>query len=132
MSNQLSFISALIVLVIFIGLSVFQLLLVLGKPYGKMAYGGTQEAILPTKFRLLSALAIIIFLIVSILVLVKIEIIENFPFPEIAGPGTLFFALFMALNTIANATSKSKSEKQIMTPLSLVASLCLFIIFFGL
>ena len=52
MSTQLSFISALIVLVIFIGLSVFQLLLVLGKPYGKMAYGGTQEAILPTKFRL--------------------------------------------------------------------------------
>jgi putative copper export protein len=128
MSSQLSLISALIVLVIFMALSVFQLLLALGKPYGEMAYGGTQDAVLPRKFRLLSAVAIIIFLIASIFILVKIEFIQDFAFPEIADFGIWFFALFLALNTIANATSKSKSERQIMTPLSLIACLGLIII----
>jgi hypothetical protein len=131
MNTQLSLIAALIVLVIFMGLIVFQLLLALGKSYGKMAYGGRQEDVLPNKYRILSALAIIIFLIASVFVLVKIEIIKEFPFPEIADIGIWIFAAFMALNTLANATSKSKSEKQIMTPLSLVTCLCLFIIAFG-
>ncbi|MHA1542688.1 MAG: hypothetical protein ACTSQH_06905 [Candidatus Hodarchaeales archaeon] len=132
MVTQLSLLSALIVLLIFVGLSVFQLLLVLGKPYGKMAYGGTQDEVLPGKYRLMSALAIIIFLIASLLILVKVEIIETFPFPELVDLGLLLFALFLGLNTVANATSKSKSEKQIMTPLSLVACLCLIILAFGL
>ena len=125
MVTQLSLLSALIVLLIFVGLSVFQLLLVLGKPYGKMAYRGTQDDVLPGKYRLMSALAIVIFLIASIFVLVKIDIIKEFPFPEIADLGVWFFALFLALNTLTNATSKSKSERQIMTPLSVIACLCL-------
>ena len=87
MSTQVSLIAALIVLVIFIGLSVFQILLAMGKPYGKMAYGGTQEEVLPTKFRVMSAIAVVIFLIASIIVLVKIDIIKEFPFPEIADLG---------------------------------------------
>lgn len=131
MSTQLSLISALIVIVIFIGLSVFQLLLALGKPYGKMSYGGTQEDVLPRKFRIMSALAIIIFLIASTFVLVKIEIIKDFPFPEIVDLGIWFFALFLALNSITNATSKSKSERLLMTPFSLIACLCLLIIAFS-
>jgi hypothetical protein len=131
MNTQLTLIAGLIVLVIFIALSVFQLLLALGKPYGYMAYGGTQEDILPTKFRLMSALAVIIFLVASIFVLVKMEIIKNFPFPEIADLGIWVFALFLALNTLANATSKSQSEKRIMTPLSLIACICLSVIALG-
>ena len=132
MSTQLSLISALIVIVIFIGLSVFQLLLALGKPYGEMAYGGTQEAVLPRKYRLMSAFAIIIFLVASVFILIKVEIIMDFPFPEMVNIGIWLLALFLGLNTLANVTSKSQSERRIMTPLSLIACLCLVIIALGL
>lgn len=132
MSTHLSLIAALIVLVIFIGLSIFQLLLALGKPYGKMAYGGTQDDVLPGKYRLMSAISIFIFLIASILVLTKVEIIQMFPFPEVVDLGLWLFALFLGLNTLANVTSKSKKEKQIMTPLSFTACLCLVVIALGL
>ena len=132
MSTQLSLISALILIVIFMGLSVFQLLLALGKPYGKMAYGGRQEAVLPRNYRIMSAISIVIFLIASMFVLVKIEVFTNCPFPAINTLGIWIFALFLALNTIANATSKSSSERKFMTPLSAIACLCLVIIALGL
>ena len=131
MSTQLSLISALIVIVIFMGLSVFQLLLALGKPYGKMAYGGRQEAILPRKYRIMSAVSIAIFLMASMFVLVKIEVFTNCPFPAANTLGIWIFALFLALNTIANATSISSSERKFMTPLSAIACLCLVIIALG-
>ena len=131
MSTQLSLISALIVIVIFIGLSIFQLLLALGRPYGKMVYGGRQEAVLPRKYRMMSAFSIVIFLMASAFVLVKIEVFKNCPFPVMADIGVWIFALFLALNTIANATSISKSERKFMTPLSAIACLCLVIIALG-
>ena len=70
MSTQLSLFAALVVIVIFMGLSVFQPLLALGKPYGKMVYGGRQEAVLPRKYRIMSASSIVIFLLASMFVLV--------------------------------------------------------------
>ena len=97
-----------------------------------MAYGGTQESVLPTKFRIMSALAIIIFLIASLFVLVKIEIFENFPFPDLADLGIWFFAFYLGLNTLANIMSKNPTERKIMTPLSLIACLCLFVLALGL
>ena len=38
------------------------------------------------------------------------------------------FAGYMVLNTIMNFISKSKKEKYIMTPLSLIAAVCFFFI----
>jgi hypothetical protein len=120
-------ISAVIVILIFLGLSIFQLLLALGKPYGKAAYGGKYE-VLPNNMRILSGVAILIFVIASLFVAVRAEFLINFPFPDIANLGVWVFALYLSLNTVANFLSESKLEKQIMTPLSLIAAICLFII----
>ncbi len=83
-------------------------------------------------FRILSVLATLIFLLASIFVLIKIEIITNFPFSEIADVGTWVFTIFLALNTLANTTSKNQSERRIMTPLSLTACIGFFILPFSL
>jgi hypothetical protein len=44
----------------------------------------------------------------------------------------LVFAFNLVHNTLVNATSKSKLEKQVMTPISLITSICLIIIALGL
>ena len=132
MSTLITSIAAVIVIVIFIGMIILQLFLALGKPYGKLAYGGRYEEVLPTNLRIMSGLAIAIFFVAAIFVLVKVEFITEFPFPDLANLGIWYFAFYLALNTLMNVTSKSKLEKQFITPISFTASVCLFIIAFGL
>jgi len=120
-------ISAVIVILIFSGLSIFQLLLALGKPYGKAAYGGKYD-VLPDNLRILSCIAILIFMAASLFVAVRAEFLINFPFPDIANIGVWVFALYLSFNTVLNSVSESKLEKKIMTPISFTAAICLFIV----
>ena len=73
MVTVLSTLAAGVAIIIFIGLGIFQLLLALGKPSGKMSYGGRHEAVLPTKYRILSGLAIFIFILAIGAVAFKVE-----------------------------------------------------------
>lgn len=131
MSTLITSVAALIAIISFLGLSIFQILLAIGKPYGRLAYGGVNE-ILPKKYRIMSVVAVAIFSIAIFFVLIKTEVIASFPFPEIANIGLWFFAFYLGLNTLANATSKSESEKKTMTPVSLITSVCLIIVALGL
>lgn len=127
--NELAILAAIIAVIIFIGLGVFQLLLALGYPYGKAAYGGKYE-VLPDKLRYMSIVAIVVLIVASIFVFAKTEIIPDFPFLEIADAGLWFFVFYFSLNTVVNFISESDLEKKIMTPLSLTISICLFLIQF--
>ncbi|MHA1991076.1 MAG: hypothetical protein ACW981_08905 [Candidatus Hodarchaeales archaeon] len=127
--NDLAVIAAFVAVIIFIGMSVFQFLLAIGITFSNPvpAYGGRYE-VLPMKLRVLSLVAILIFVIAIILVLIRVDILTGIFDPIIAELGVWFFALYLGLNTLANAGSKSNLEKKIMTPLSALASICLFIV----
>ena len=130
MNNKVARYSAIISTIIFAGMSVFQLLLVLGYPYGKAAWGGNHET-LPTSLRIGSGIAIIVFGIASYLVLSRAKIITDFDKAKISRYGVLVLAVLFSLNTIMNLVSKSMLEKVIMTPIALVLSVCCFILFFN-
>ncbi len=120
-------IAAIIAVVIFVVISVFQLLLALGLPLGKLAYGGKYEK-LPTNMRIMSLVAIGIFALGSISVLERAGIITIFNNPIFTLIVVWVIAIYSAFNTLLNAISKSKQEKLIMTPLSLILSICCFIV----
>ena len=120
-------IAALIAVVIFAVVSIIQLLLALGLPLGKLAFGGKHER-LPTNMRIMSIIAIGIFVLASISVLERAGIITLFNNPIFTLVVVWVIAVYLALNTLLNALSKSKKEKLIMTPLSLIASICCFIV----
>jgi len=120
-------IAAIIAVVIFAGMSVFQLLLALGLPLGKLAYGGKYEK-LPTNMRIMSLVAIGIFAMGSISVLERAGMITVFNIPIFTLVVVWVIAVYLAFNTLLNAVSKSKQEKLIMTPLSLILSICCFIV----
>ena len=120
--------SAIIVVVICAMISIFQLLLAIGVPLGYLAFGGKHEKKLPNKLRIMSIIAICVFIFTSLVVLDHadfITIFSNLLIPKIA---IWIIAFYFALNTLTNAISKSKWEKRIMTPLSLTLSVCCFII----
>ncbi len=124
-------IAAIIAVVIFTVVSIIQLSLALGAPWGEVAWGGKYEGKLPKNLRIGSLITIIIFIFVSIVVLDRSEIFSLFSFSDVGGIIVFVFAIFLALNTLGNIASRSKWEKMIMTPLSLTACICLFIVALG-
>ena len=120
-------IAAIIAVVLFSIMSIFQLLLALGLPFGHLAYGGKYEK-LPNKLRILSLIAIGIFVFASISVLERAEIITVFNNPDIAYYALWVVAVYITFNILLNAASKSKWEKRIMTPISLTLAVCCFIV----
>ncbi len=120
-------IAAIIAVVLFTGMSVFQLLLVLGLPFGRLAYGGKYEK-LPSKMKITSLIGIIIFIFASLSVLERADIIIIFNNPMFVTVFVWIIAVYLAFNTLMNAISKSKWEKLIMTPISLTLAICCFIV----
>jgi hypothetical protein len=120
-------IAAIIAVMIFVVISVFQVLLALGLPLGKLAYGGKYEK-LPTNMRIMSLIAIGIFALGSISVLERVAIIMIFNNQIFTLVVVWIIAVYLAFNTLTNAISKSKQEKLIMTPLSLISAICCFIV----
>ena len=120
-------IAALIAVVFFAVLSIFQLLLAIGLRLGKLAYGGKYEK-LPTNMRIMSIVAIGIFVLASISVLERAGIIIIFNNPILTMVIVWIIAIYLAFNTLLNVLSKSKPEKLIMTPISLISTICCFIV----
>jgi hypothetical protein len=123
---------AIIAVIIFILLTFIQITLAFGAPWGKIAWGGKIEGKLPRNLRIGSLLTVFIFIFITITTLDRVNLISVFNNSQISVVATWIFAGFLVLNTLGNFMSVSKWEKRIMTPASLIASVCLFIIAIGM
>ena len=121
-------ISTSLVVILCIIFSIFQFLLAIGMPLGYLAFGGKYEKKLPNKLRIMSVIAIGIFIFTSLAVLDLVGFISIFLNQLIPTIAIWILAIYFALNTLTNVISKSKWEKRFMAPLSLILSVCCFII----
>ena len=112
--------------VIFGVIATMTILVACGLPLGEFTMGG-QHKILPNKFRVMAVIS------VAIQVFAMIVILQAGGFIPLCLPFKLtkyicfFFAAYLSLNTIMNMISKSRKEKYVMTPLSLIAGICFWI-----
>ncbi|MFB4212441.1 hypothetical protein ACE1TH_11090 [Shouchella sp. JSM 1781072] len=116
----------ILVTLLFLSISVFQVFLALGFPLGEFAMGGFYK-ILPLKLRIVSMCNAIILLMMNVLFLQYTGVINGFGFL----PVPIFVWLitgFLFLNTVANYFSKSDKEKKVMTPLSALMCVCCLLI----
>ena len=118
---------AIVACVLFFLMSIFQLLLVIGLPYGRAAYGGKYET-LPKNLRIMSLIAVGILVFGIIIVLERAEIITLINNTQLTKIVVWIYTGYSTLNTLINAVSKSQWEKRIMTPISLVIAVCCFIL----
>ena len=120
---------ALALTVILTALGIFQLALALGAPLGRFAWGG-QHRVLPARLRVGSAVAIAIYALIVVIALDRIGAIDVFPdlFAMIAM--WVVFAYF-ALGIVLNAASRSKSERVVMVPVTIVLAVLSFCIAMG-
>lgn len=118
---------AILACVLFLLMIVFQVLLAIGLPYGRVAYGGKYE-ILPTNLRVMSLIAVGIFSFGIINVLERVNILTLFNNELLTTIVVWIFAVYLTLNTLMNVASKSQWEKRIMTPISFVIAVCCYLL----
>ena len=112
--------------VLFGAIAIMTVLVACGFPLGEFTMGG-QHKILPEKFRVMAVISVAIQIFAMIIILQAGGFIPLWlPF-KVTKYICFFFAAYLSLNTIMNMISKSRKEKYVMTPLSLIAGICFWI-----
>ena len=95
-------------------------------PLGEFTMGG-QHKILPKNFRVMAVISVAIQIFAMIIILQAGGFISLWFSFNLTKYICFFFAAYLSLNTIMNMISKSKKEKYVMTPISLIAAICFWI-----
>ena len=112
--------------VLFGVIAIMTVLVACGFPLGEFTMGG-QHKILPEKFRVMAVISVAIQIFAMIIILQAGGFIPLWLSFKVTKYICFFFAAYLSLNTIMNMISKSRKEKYIMTPLSLIAGICFWI-----
>lgn len=110
--------------------TILYVLLCLGFPLGEYALGGKYK-ILPSKLRIACGLSVLVQLFAIMIVLQTGGVIPLVFSLKVTKYICFFFAFYLSLNTIINSLSSSKKERFIVTPLSLIGTICFWITAFN-
>lgn len=105
---------------------VLSILIICGLPLGELTMGGRYK-VFPNKLRvvLVTQLVLQVFFVIVILQMGGfIPLWFSARATKIIG---VVMAVYLSANTLMNFSSKSKKEKYIVTPLSLVTAICFWI-----
>ena len=112
--------------VLFGVIATITVLVACGLPLGEFTMGG-QHKILPKKFRVIAVFSVAIQVFAIVIILQAGGFISMWLSFKVTKYICFFFAAYLSLNTIMNMISKSRKEKYVMTPLSLIAGICFWI-----
>ena len=112
--------------VIFGVIATMTVLVACGFPLGEFTMGG-QHKILPKNLRVAAVISVAIQFFTMIIILQAGGFIPLWFSFKVTKYICFFFAAYLSLNTIMNMISKSRKERFVMTPLSLIAGICFWI-----
>ena len=112
--------------VLFGVISTMTILVACGFHLGEFTMGGRYKT-LPKKFRVVAVISVAIQIFAMIIILQAGGFIPLWLSFKVTKYICFFFAAYLSLNTIMNMISKSKKEKYVITPLSLIAGICFWI-----
>lgn len=108
-------------------LTIFQLLLIAGKPLGEYAWGG-QHKVLPKKLRIGSVTSIVLYAAFTVILLSKAEVIVIIPDGVFLTVAIWTVTIYMMIGILMNAISRSKKERLVMMPVAtMLAGIFLFV-----
>ena len=107
-------------------IAIMTVLVACGFPLGEFTMGG-QHKILPKKLRVAAVISVAIQIFAMIIILQAGGFISLWLSFKVTKYICFFFAAYLSLNTIMNMISKSRKEKYVMTPLSLIVGICFWI-----
>lgn len=110
-------IAAVVAYLLLAGLAVFQIALAAGAPLGHFAWGG-KHRVLPTGFRIGSAVSVLVYGGIAWIIAAAVDM------PVALWVITVYFGI----GILANAASRSRPERFVMTPVVAVLFLCCLLI----
>ncbi len=108
-------------------LALFQLALALGAPWGRFAWGGQHEGVLPTGYRIGSAISVLVYAFIAVLALDRAQVIDVVP-DAVSAVGMWVAVVLFALSVLMNAVSRSRQERYTMTPVAVVLAVLALLI----
>jgi hypothetical protein len=108
------------------GLAVLQLLVAAGRPWGRFVWGG-QHDVLPTRLRIGSVISVLVYGLIALIVLDRAGVVDVVS-DTVASVGTWVITAYFTLGIVANAASRSRSERAVMTPLCAVLAVCSLVV----
>ena len=112
--------------VLFGVIATMTVLVACGLPLGEFTMGG-QHKILPKKLRVAAVISVVIQIFAMIIIWQAGGFISLWLSFKVTKYICFFFAAYLSLNTIMNMISKSRKEKYVMTPLSVIVGICFWI-----
>ena len=105
-------------------------LLIFGAPFGEYALGGSNK-VLPLKKRIISGIFSLLFVLVGLSYLQYTNWFEIGFSNGFVNISLVLYTIFLGYAIIANGLlTKSKKEKYLMTPLSMLGFICSIIVLF--
>lgn len=129
-SSKMTRMTAVVASLGFGGMMVFQLLLAIGLPLGKLAWGGESET-LSQGLRIGSLASAGVFLAASVLVLERAGIIRGFGRPKVARIGTWCLVVLFTLSALLNVLQGGMWEKRVMVPVALLLAVLSLVVALG-
>lgn len=114
--------AAVLALTLLAALAVLQLALVAGAPLGRLTWGGAHR-VLPTRLRIGSAVAVGLYAGFAAVVLSRADLVTVIAHEGVVGVGTWVLTAYLVVGTLANAASRSRPERLVMTPVSALLAL---------
>ena len=105
---------------------ILSILIICGLPLGELTMGG-QYKVFPKKLRIVLVAQLILQIFFVIIILQMGGFIPLWFSDKVTKIIGIVMAVYLSLNTVMNFVSKSKKEKYIMTPLSLISAICFWI-----
>jgi hypothetical protein len=100
-------------------LAVFQLLLALGAPLGRFAWGA-KHRVLPAQLRAGSVVSIAIYALLATVVLARADLVSPSVPAGVVRTATWVIVAYLLLGAGLNLTSRSKPERAVMSPVTAV------------
>lgn len=113
-------------LVVLTGLTVMQVLFIGGLPIGEYAWGGQHRTATP-RLRRAAVVAIVLYALFAALLLSRAGILPGGDTTVVAAPTWVLFA-YCAASIVLNAVSRSRRERIVQTPVSILLALSVLII----
>jgi hypothetical protein len=121
--DEIDTLFAYLALAILAALGAFQVLLIAGQPLGRLAWGG-QHDVLPTNLRIGSIVSIVLYIVFATVIAERAGFISfGTPIPDYAIWG---LAAYSTLGVLMNAISRSKPERNVMTPVALLLAIACY------
>lgn len=121
-------VAAVVAYVLLGALAVFQIALAAGAPLGALAWGG-KHRVLPRGLRIASAVSVLVYGLFAAIIAGAVSSLDRFG-DHIPGTpvGIWVLTAYFGLGVVANAISRSRPERFVMTPVAAVLCACCLLI----